>query len=55
MAVPKKRTSKSRKNIRKTEWKLQARHEAQKALATAKRILKTVSQSAQSDQSASDE
>lgn len=55
MAVPKKRTSKSRKNIRKNQWKVQARHEAQKALATAKRILKTVSQSEQGEQTADDE
>jgi ribosomal protein L32 len=54
MAVPKKRTSKSRKNIRKNQWKLKARHEAQKALATAKQILKTVSQSEQSEQTVSE-
>jgi ribosomal protein L32 len=39
MAVPKKRTSKSRKNIRKAHWKAQATVEAQKALARAKTAL----------------
>nr|YP_009106730.1 ribosomal protein L32 [Pseudochloris wilhelmii]AIT95525.1 ribosomal protein L32 [Pseudochloris wilhelmii] len=42
MAVPKKRTSKSRKNIRRANWKAQARVEAQKALAKAKVILKSL-------------
>ena len=39
MAVPKKRTSKSKKNLRKTEWKLKASGEAKKALAKAKLVL----------------
>jgi ribosomal protein L32 len=43
MASPKKRTSKTRKNLRKTRWKEQASKEAQKALATAKTILKNLS------------
>ena len=45
MAVPKKRTSKSRKNIRRAQWKSQASSEAQKALAKAKVILKSLSMS----------
>jgi ribosomal protein L32 len=39
MAVPKKRTSKSKKNIRKAHWKAQAGVEAKKALARAKTAL----------------
>lgn len=39
MAVPKKRTSKSKKNLRKTQWKLKASVEAQKALSKAKIVL----------------
>jgi large subunit ribosomal protein L32 len=39
MAVPKKRTSKSKKNIRKAQWKAQATLEAKKALARAKTAL----------------
>lgn len=39
MAVPKKRTSKSKKNLRKTKWKMKASFEAQKALGKAKTIL----------------
>jgi large subunit ribosomal protein L32 len=39
MAVPKKRTSKSKKNLRKTAWKLKASVEAQKALGKAKTVL----------------
>lgn len=40
MAVPKKRTSKTKKNLRKTQWKLKASSEAQKALGKAKLVLK---------------
>jgi large subunit ribosomal protein L32 len=40
MAVPKKRTSKSKKNARKSVWKNQAIKEGQKALSLAKSILK---------------
>nr|YP_009106648.1 ribosomal protein L32 [Dicloster acuatus]AIT95438.1 ribosomal protein L32 [Dicloster acuatus] len=39
MAVPKKRTSKSKKNLRKTQWKLKASVEAKKALGKAKLVL----------------
>nr|ALL97168.1 ribosomal protein L32 [Pyropia endiviifolia] len=39
MAVPKKRTSKAKKNARKANWKNQARSEAQKALSLAKSVL----------------
>ncbi len=39
MAVPKKRTSKSKKNLRKTQWKIKASFEAQKALGKAKMVL----------------
>ena len=39
MAVPKKRTSKTRKNLRRVHWKGKARVEAQKALAIAKTVL----------------
>lgn len=39
MAVPKKRTSKAKKNARKANWKKQARVEAQKALSLAKSVL----------------
>ena len=42
MAVPKKRTSKSKKNLRKNEWKLKASSEAQKALGKAKMVLKNL-------------
>jgi large subunit ribosomal protein L32 len=42
MAAPKKRTSKTRKNLRKSNWKAQASGEAKKALATAKRVLKSL-------------
>ena len=38
MAVPKKRTSKTRKNLRKAQWKAQASVEAKKALAKAKTV-----------------
>ncbi len=44
MAVPKKRTSKTRKNLRKTQWKLQAATQAKKALAKAKTVLKDLLQ-----------
>nr|YP_010338279.1 ribosomal protein L32 [Bangia atropurpurea]UNJ18229.1 ribosomal protein L32 [Bangia atropurpurea] len=39
MAVPKKRTSKAKKNSRKANWKNQAKTEAQKALSLAKSVL----------------
>lgn len=39
MAVPKKRKSKSRKNMRKTTWKHKASSQAKKALSLAKSIL----------------
>nr|NP_038442.1 ribosomal protein L32 [Mesostigma viride]Q9MUL8.1 RecName: Full=Large ribosomal subunit protein bL32c; AltName: Full=50S ribosomal protein L32, chloroplastic [Mesostigma viride]AAF43880.1 ribosomal protein L32 [Mesostigma viride]WKT08283.1 ribosomal protein L32 [Mesostigma viride]WKT08389.1 ribosomal protein L32 [Mesostigma viride] len=38
MAAPKKRTSKSRKNMRKSTWKRQAATQAKKALSLAKSI-----------------
>ena len=40
MAVPKKRTSKSRTNARKAVWKRQAEKASQKSLSLAKSILK---------------
>ena len=40
MAVPKKRTSKSRTNTRKAVWKRQAEQASQKSLSLAKSILK---------------
>jgi large subunit ribosomal protein L32 len=40
MAVPKKRTSKSKKNSRKAVWKRKADKEAQKALSLAKSVLR---------------
>jgi len=40
MAVPKKRTSKSRRNIRKTKWKEKASENSRKALSTALSLLK---------------
>lgn len=40
MAVPKKRTSKSRTNARKAVWKRQAKKASQKSLSLAKSILK---------------
>jgi large subunit ribosomal protein L32 len=40
MAVPKKRTSKSRKNKRKAIWKYEATKQASKALSLAKSLLK---------------
>ena len=42
MACPKKRTSKSKKNLRKTQWKLKASFEAQKALGKAKMVLNSL-------------
>lgn len=44
MAVPKKRTSKTKKNLRKSQWKNQASIEAKKALAKAKTVLKELLQ-----------
>ena len=40
MAVPKKRTSKAKKNARKSTWKNKANIQAQKALSLAKSVLK---------------
>ena len=40
MAVPKKRTSKSKKNARKANWKKKADKQAQKALSLAKSVLR---------------
>ena len=40
MAVPKKRTSKSRSNARKAVWKRQAKKASEKSLSLAKSILK---------------
>lgn len=45
MAVPKKRTSKSKRNSRKAIWKNKVLKEAQKALSLAKSILKEQSTS----------
>jgi large subunit ribosomal protein L32 len=42
MAAPKKRTSKTRKNLRKSQWKAEASVEAKKALDIAKRVLKSL-------------
>jgi len=39
MAVPKKRTSKSKRNMRKATWKRQAALQAQRALSLGKSIL----------------
>ena len=39
MAVPKKRTSKSKKNARKANWKRKANKAAQKSLSLAKSVL----------------
>nr|YP_009184790.1 ribosomal protein L32 [Jenufa perforata]ALO62911.1 ribosomal protein L32 [Jenufa perforata] len=41
MAVPKKRTSKSKKNIRKNVWKKKIFKQAEKSLFLAKSLLKT--------------
>ena len=43
MAVPKKRTSKSKKNNRRYNWKKKASIKAIQALAKGKLILKTIS------------
>ena len=40
MAVPKKRTSKSKKNARKANWKRKASKTAQKSLSLAKSMLR---------------
>ena len=40
MAVPKKRTSKTKKNTRKANWKKKTKIQASKALSLAKSILK---------------
>ena len=40
MAVPKKRTSKSKKNSRKSVWKKKADKQGQKALSLAKSVLR---------------
>lgn len=40
MAVPKKRTSKSKKNARKANWKRKGYKEAQKSLSLAKSMLR---------------
>ena len=40
MAVPKKRTSKSKKNARKANWKKKGYKAAQKSLSLAKSMLK---------------
>ncbi|MBS0017644.1 MAG: 50S ribosomal protein L32 [Arthrospira sp. SH-MAG29] len=39
MAVPKKRTSKSKRNMRKATWKRKARVQAEKALSLGKSVL----------------
>ena len=39
MAVPKKRTSKAKKNSRKANWKRKAAKSAQKSLSLAKSVL----------------
>jgi len=51
MAAPKKRTSKTRKNLRRAQWKAQASIEAKKAFATAKMVLKSLVTSAQETKS----
>ena len=40
MAVPKKRTSKAKKNARKANWKRKSFHAAQKSLSLAKSMLR---------------
>ena len=40
MAVPKKRTSKSKRNARKANWKRKSYHAAQKSLSLAKSMLR---------------
>ena len=50
MAVPKKRTSKTKKNIRKSVWKNQINQQALKALSIGKSLLKkTFSEKSDSD------
>lgn len=50
MAVPKKRTSKTKKNIRKTVWKNKINQQALKALSVGKSLLKkTFSEESDSD------
>lgn len=44
MAVPKKRTSKSKKNIRKNNWKKKALLKATQAFSQAKSVLKLLSE-----------
>lgn len=39
MAVPKKKTSKSKRNHRRTHWRRKAEKEAQKALSLGKSVL----------------
>ena len=45
MAVPKKRTSKSKKNSRKTNWKKKAVVKAIQALSQAKSVLRLLNES----------
>ena len=45
MAVPKKRTSKSKKNARKANWKRKGYQAAQKSLSLAKSLLRNKSTS----------
>jgi large subunit ribosomal protein L32 len=45
MAVPKKRTSKSRKNSRKSIWKGKAKIASQRSLSLAKSLLKSTQKS----------
>ncbi|MGF1538120.1 MAG: 50S ribosomal protein L32 [Elainellaceae cyanobacterium] len=45
MAVPKKKTSKSKRSMRRSTWKHQAALEAQKALSLGKSVLTGRSQS----------
>nr|YP_009686407.1 ribosomal protein L32 [Halamphora coffeaeformis]QDR25154.1 ribosomal protein L32 [Halamphora coffeaeformis] len=40
MAVPKKRTSKTKRNSRKANWKRKGYHAAQKALSLGKSVVK---------------
>jgi large subunit ribosomal protein L32 len=44
MAVPKKRTSKAKKNSRKTNWKKKALVKATQALSQAKPVLKSLTE-----------
>jgi len=55
MAAPKKRTSKTRKNLRKAQWKAQASVEAKKAFATAKMVLKSLANTQQVSNSGTNE